>query len=452
MGIYLSRMLESWPESYNTLLSGLPIDRSTFYKIKSGERKPTKRQFCAIIRRLKPSEEEKRILMEEFEQERLWKKSKQKLLLTVREFLHYLNCKERFRTEELEEDACLLEKKAVPEAVKQIFENELKAENPGKIRIRISPSVLDKYDWKSMWPVLEKTDTVMEMDFLLNNSVQENYDVIRKLRHTEIYFSLMKSGKVKISVYREEFFNKDEEMMQGPYPFYLITSNQIVLIREDLEEFWLVSNQSVTENYQKSFDRRLTHSYAVMEPYDDHETMKKMLLEHFRECAQNKMDIFTLSGEVSRLPAMTEYMIRSLFSEELAEWLCEIRRYYMESDACACVSEREYDQSLKLTHVTEWGERSELGEMARDAIAYGMEQRRINRKLILIPDIYGYIPDQATIHLFGGEEMFLMMWEHSNVLIRIREKELIEGMHHWFRNCEEFREIEDEISKKDPDE
>lgn len=452
MGKLLSEIIQEGARSSNNFLKDLDMERSTFYKVKSGSRKPTKAQFCEIMRHLKPKGEIRRQLIEEFEMERLWKRKKPGLLLIVREFLRYLNCKQNIRGEEFSGQENAEEKVLVPQCIRDIFLNEMKKENPGRIQIRICPEILDRFYWELSEVRSDVETSTLEIDFLLNNSTEENYDVIRKLRHTETYFYFMKTGKLKISVYRENFSDPNAVRIEDPYPFYLIAGDEMVLIREDLQEYFSVRRESVIQNYRKSFEKRLLHSYTVIEAYDDQEMMQQVLLEQFGRVFRNKGDIYTLSAEVSRLPAMTPQMIRRIFPAELAEWLCQIRQFYVESKACAVVSKRAYCEALNEKKMSEWGEDRELGEKDLSEIREEMENWRKDGKMILIPDYYDYIPDQATLHLFDGEEMFLLMWEHDNILIRIRERELIEGMHKWFLNRMEVEEIENLIGMPDDEE
>lgn len=435
----LSEIIEQKKVPVNALIRNSGIDRSIFFKIKSGNRVPTEDQFCAILNELELSNAEKLNLIREYEYRRYWTSQDEGKLEDVRRFLRLVDGKSDYLSNNR-----MNEKDQLPAEVCGFFKNELASASKKIIRMFIPSQMIDKYDWSEVKTLLEQSSVSLSVDVLLVSYLhQQEYDLSRKIRNLELYFSLTKLKEIAVNVYRDRF--PLDEMIPDPYPYWIIGEESMIRIRDDMDEFVLVNVPSVTAKHIKSFVHRVTLSYRIVKKYTDIKEIVRELSEKCMEIIDKRGRLYVMSAMPFILLAASEDQILKYSPTEAADLICRYHYLLTAAAHSEYVTRSGYAKMKDSRTVPEWNLGLVYPESELPVIEQNIRNRINSGKLYVLSDASEYVPESCSIALFEDLEINIQSLKNPSLVIQVREKVLVEALQHWFSYRDKIAWIEKEV-------
>ena len=445
MEIYLSKMIDQKVSSVNELIRNCGIDRSTFYKIKSGRRPPTKEQFCAILNEIQLTEEEKIKLIEEYEYLRYWKPENKTMLTVARQFLRYLSndTSEKDRDVIFEGSDKLL-KQEIPEEILSFFRNEVKSSFRKIIKAFLPSEILERYNWKEMFSELgDNIDCLSFQILLVPHDQNKEYDVIRKMRNIEVYFDLVNQTGLEINVYRDRYLS--DKLISDPYPYWLIGTESMIRIRDDLDECFSIENLSVISKHTQNFDRRVSLAYRILKRYFDLSGIVQDLSNKCLDTIDEGKRLYVMSTLPCTSLAVSDEIIRKYCPVEMKDMVCQYHYLISAATYAEFITRSGYNKMLEDRTIPEWTIDYTYPESEMNSIKQNILERYKKGKLFFLSDISGYVPDTYSLAMFEDKEINVQSLKDPSLVIQIRETEMIEAIQKWFEYRDEIAWIEEEL-------
>ena len=449
----LSKLINREKTSTNILIKKSGIDRSTFYKIKKGEREPTETQFSAIVRQLSVTEQEKRELIEEYEYHRHWKKNNEQSFKIARQFLFSLND----RSYDTVVPGCRKQKenrigqKPLPKEILDFFKTETEKESGGEIRMFISPQILDLYNWgeEELVSVFNDSKGEWEVQVLVMKSMEDQYDPVRKMDHIKRLVQFVERTKADVNIYRD--VHTTDLLLSDPYPYWLIGGSQLLLIANNLQEYYYVREKTVVQNYTKSFDYRCDRAYNILKRYGHLKDVIREMTERCDQVVARGKHMYVMSAVPSSVLCVQEDQIRRYCPERLASLLIEYQSHFLPAVSCEFTTCTGYEKMKNSRTIPEWDFFLQYRESELLIIEENIRRRMEEHRLYFLDEEFGYAPDDYSIALFEDWEINVQSLSNPSVFLQIREKELVHALQKWFSYQDEIARIEKNLDLvKDP--
>lgn len=435
----LSRIIERKKGNINSFIKESSINRSTFFKIKRGARVPTEEQFVAIVKMLSPDPEETRALIEEFEFQRYWKSKNKPSFDIVRQFLLYLSGFEE-ASEEREQGEKAPEREGhLQEEILDFFRKETE-KNSGEIRILISPEMLDVYDWEKLIPIFQENRGEWNCSMLISRSCEEQYDPVRKLNQVKRYFHFVKETGIEANVYRDVTIT--DLTVAGPYPYWVICRDRMLLIERNLKECIEIRKKSVIANYQEIHDNRVAGSYQILKKYSHFDEIITDMIEKCDQVAAEQKAMYVMSGIPCSVLYVQEEQIRRYCPEKLANLLIEYQRHFHPAVTCEYTTFTGYEKMKKNRNIPEWSCSLQYPESELTVFEENFRKRVKEHRLYFLGEDSGYAPGDYSIALFEDLEINVQSLWNPYLFIQIREQELVGALQKWFCCRDKVAEIE----------
>ena len=443
MSTLLTWMIDQQEESMNTLIKRCGIDRSTFFQIRREERVPTEKNFCDIVRQLAITDEQKRMLIEEFEEQRYWRGQDQQELRIARLFLQYLNNHSCYIDDVDEAKNSEGEHRPLPEEILNFIRKERKNSENGRISCYIPAELLDRYDIYQLFPILNEQKKKWRLDLLLSAHNDTVYDPVRKLKHIRMYFDMIEQTECAINVFRDVCTAGSPGM--EPWPYWILGTGQMILIDGKLEKYVLLQLEEIVSGYDRIFEIRMAKAYQILKRYPSLYEMIKEMDEKCRETLNHHNRLYVMSAVPCTVLAVTEQQIREYCDGMLADFLCEYRQSISEAVTCEFITTEGYSYMKNNRVIPEWDMDLTYTEQDFEIVNRNLQERFDKKQLFFLDAGSQLVPKNYSIVLFEGMEINIQSLFQKDVVIQIRQKELVNALEKWFHYRDKIAWIEEEV-------
>ncbi len=283
----LNSYVERISESKNGLIEKTGIDRSTFFKILSGKRLPTRTQLYEITKILPIADSEKNELMDAYEREAIGDgaffghKFVEQSVKIIAESDNELKIPDiRFDSvPEIDLKTKVYSGfSAVQTMVELVIMKEL-LDVRKQIDMFIPISIMDKLNLFQTFRLLGADENVRSVpirqliEFPVGNIFYDS-SVSEILSR---YLKFILSQKLNYNAYCY-YANYDIKTRSGVfYPFYIITSEYVLLLSKDCDNLVIIDDSDICENMNDNFSRLVYDSTPMISGFDSKEEYVKLL-------------------------------------------------------------------------------------------------------------------------------------------------------------------------------
>ncbi len=435
MNSMLSEIIDRQKESVNTLIKNCGIDRSTFYKIKSGKRIPTEEHFCTIVNHLKDvTENEKLLLLEEFEYQRYWKKKNIEDMNLAKKFLRNLNHSDFAAplnlSAEVPETKETPTAPAPPESADRILRflfNEMQEAKEEAIELFIPTRLIDFCDF-SLFPDHYPED--LTVTILFPASTPSSDDPERKLRHVQKYFDFLEKTGSLLSVYRDSISTDGKTL--SPFPYWIIGTERMMVFDQELKDYLILNNRKIINKYRSFYHDRISQAYAIIKEYNVLNDVIADLNQKIECSIKNQQAMYIMAALPSTPLAVSEEQIRKYIPEN-ADCLCEYQKNLLAALTCEFFTYEGFMQTCKNRTIPEWNLDLVYPEEELAIIKDNIHQRIKAGNTFLLSSLTGEVPEQYSMAFFENLEINIQFLRNPSIVIQIKEKSFLRAMEKWFQ-------------------
>lgn len=380
--------------SYNHVILMTGIDRSSFFQILKGKRRPTPEQIMHFIQAAAPEEEDTLKILELYEEERTGKEKTED-----RKALHAFLSR-------LDHPSCPSSSSCPVEIMQALDQTEhIQLCLPFSLFLKFSlPSALSSRSVKTeiLCPVSDDSDP---------------YDAFHRILSL---FSFIPYMDLTLSSMKEE-----DEIPVALYPYYILTDHDLILIREDGEELIPVKEEKLISSYRNNFSSLSLKSDPVLIRHKGMSSLIERMSEIYS--SRTEKEIYMIEPRPCVMLTADDALIQKYTgSEELLAYhhLIEklnIKEFTVPSGMHALLEEKQ---------ISENGFHASLSDEDIPFIKQRLADR-ISHNLFFFNEHYLTIPAKWTIGILSPQEIFIGPYDSSNFTVFIHDPRITSIFHAW---------------------
>lgn len=411
LGALFSALIEQSGKSKNAIIKEMQIDRSSFYKILSGERRTTDYQLVSYVRILRPRAEELRQILDAFEQEQAGE-SLYAQREEVRRFINGLS--------DAPQEVTSIE------ALQQFVQREMQ-EEVRRYRAFLPVGSACLSELFSLLRGSQNGDEAPEIYALIANEENGDVDILHELGN---WFSYISCQTMRFHAYTLWETTRGLEAL--PFPYYIIGDQSILMISGDGTRFLETRDPNVVAAYRENYDRQIAQAEEIASTEMDYESILRFFTELWAGALDSREEVYLLSPRPCLYLCSTDDLVRKyMHDESCVQYSRMIRGLNMREFTTRSGMQRFVDE---LT-LCEAGFRTPIDPVDMDLA----RSRILGHKDLII-----FFLDEERIHLPQDWQIFVVAhrmvvfvpYATSSYMLRITSSAVVEPLTEW---CESRR-------------
>lgn len=295
LGELLGALIQQGDKSKNNIIKEIGIDRSSFYKILSGERRATDYQFVSLVRALRPGREDLEQLLDAYEREQAGESLYQQRN-DVRGFINSLS-----DTPE--------EEPSMPDALRRYIMDAIQAGTD-------SYSAFLPIGSKSLAGLFallngDKVGAQVRVLFSIEEAADENEN--RDLMHAlSRWFRYLRPQTMRFHAYTIWETTRGLEAL--PFPYYIMTGESILMISADGARFIEVRDPQMVTSYQENYEQQIARAEEIANTESGYEPILQFFAGLWQTSGEDA--IYLLSPRPCLWLCSTDDMVRKYMHDE----------------------------------------------------------------------------------------------------------------------------------------
>lgn len=404
VGQLLTRLIEQSNQSKNNIIREVQIDRSSFYKILGGERRPTDYQFASLIRALQPCKEDLEELVDAYEHE------------TAGESLYQQRCEVRRFINSLSD---------VPENVPSM---------PDALRgfiVKAMEAGVDRYDaflpigsraLAGLFALLNENSANAEVRTLISIEESGSESILHTLSR---WFRYLRPQTMRFHAYTRWETTRGLEAL--PFAYYIAAGDAVLMISSDEQQFMEMHDPGVVAAFHENYERQI----AAAEEIASTETGYQEILQYFSglwmSTIANGDRVCLLSPRPCLWQCSTDEMVRRYMRHEgFVQYGQMIRSLDMREFTTRSGMQQFLDESM----ISEAGFRIPIDSADMQA-AQARIQQNTGTRTFFINEERIHLPEEWQIFLVGHKSAVFVPYATSTYMLVCTSPAVVEPLVEW---------------------
>lgn len=404
IGELLNLQMERCDKSKNAIIKEVQIDRSSFYKILGGERRPTDYQFVSLVRALQPGKEELGQLLDTYERETagesLYRQRSQ-----VRTFINSLS-------DPLEGVP------SMPDALHQFITEAIQ----DGVDHYCTFLPIGSRSLACLFALLNTNKVGAEIRSLVSIAESVDESILHALAR---WFRYLRPQTMRFHAYTLWETTRGLEAL--PFPYYIIAGETVLMISHDESQFVETRDPQIVAAFRENYERQI----AAAEEIASTETAYKEILQFFtglwRNALADRDEIYLLSPRPCLWLCSTDEMVRKYMqSEAFVQYGQMIRSLNMHE----CTTMSGMQRFLDECAISEAGFHIPVDPADMEATHQHILQNAGTRTFLLNEDRI-HLPEEWQMFLIGHKMAVFVPYATSAYLLTCTSPAVVEPLTEW---------------------
>lgn len=412
---HLREILDNRKISKNALIREIGIDRSTFYQIISGKRTATPSQFQDILKKLNLDPEERVILTEEYEKDKIGESVFEERA-EIKSFLYQLD-------KLSVEDNNAIEQ-CSPQLIDKILSETASGQENPYIQILLPFNLMVKLNiYHEIFSISMSSNTEIQLEFVLAPSAM-NITLNCVLDNLLECVKILSAKNLHIHAGNITTVTESQSFLV-PYPYYIIYSNHVILISEEGNDLRVIDDISLVNSYKSKFQHIMQRAENAIQTNRSLPIMMRNLTSYFHQYADQS--IYLINAEPCVSLSATEDQIKSYIDSDN---ILSFKRILENSGIIEFSNNSGVTHLLSRQIVEESGLKINVKAEDLPILKQNIENR-IGQNLFLLNEQTVTLPHEWDVFIFGRDLVIIIPHYTYSFYISISSRQVAEKFESW---------------------